>query len=76
LKALELAREAGAITIGLGGFEGGAMKSLCDTALIVASDNMQIIEDLHLSVAHCLFTLVRNQIIERDISKAVAAKAS
>ena len=76
LKALELAREAGAITVGLSGFEGGAMKCLCDTALIVASENMQIIEDLHLSVAHCLFTLVRNHIIEIDITKAVAARAS
>jgi len=75
LKALEIAREAGAVTIGLGGFEGGYMKSLCDTALIVASDNMQIIEDLHLSVAHCLFTLVRNHILQEDL-KRVAARAS
>lgn len=76
LKALEVAREAGAVTIGLGGFEGGFMKSLCDTALVICSDNMQIIEDLHLSVAHCLFTLVRNQIAEANPQKGVAAKAS
>lgn len=76
LKALEVAREAGAITIGLGGFAGGAMKSLCDTCLIVPSDNMQVIEDLHLSVAHCLFTLVRNQIANEPIGKVVAARAS
>jgi D-sedoheptulose 7-phosphate isomerase len=75
LKALEVAREAGAVTIGLGGFEGGFMKSLCETALIVSSDNMQIIEDLHLSIAHCLFTLVRNQILQEDF-KRVAANAS
>lgn len=76
LKALELAKEAGAITIGLAGFEGGSLTSLCDTALIVPSDNMQIIEDLHLAVAHCLFTLVRNQIAEANVKKVVAAKAS
>ncbi|PYY17218.1 MAG: hypothetical protein DMG61_02955 [Acidobacteria bacterium] len=76
LKALEVAREAGAVTIGLGGFEGGFMKSLCDRALIISSDNMQIIEDLHLSVAHCLFTLVRNQILQEDFKKVVAARAS
>ena len=76
LKALEVAREAGAVTIGLGGFEGGFMKSLCDTALVICSDNMQIIEDLHLSVAHCLFTLVRNQIAEPKPKKGVAARVS
>ena len=76
LKALEVAKEAGAVTIGLGGFEGGFMKSLCDTTLVVSSENMQIIEDIHLSVAHCLFTLVRNQIAESNPKRGVAAKAS
>ena len=76
LKALQVAREAGALTIGLGGFEGGFMKALCDVSLIVPSDNMQIIEDLHLSVAHCLFTLVRHQITLHGAEKVVAARAS
>ena len=75
LKALRLAKAAGAITIGLGGFEGGRMKSLCDSCLVVGSDNMQIIEDLHLSIAHCLFTLVRNRIIAQLEAEAVAASA-
>ena len=75
LKCLRVARAAGAITLGLGGFEGGRMKSLCDTCLIVGCDNMQIIEDLHLSVAHCLFTLVRNRIIAQFEQQVVAASA-
>jgi hypothetical protein len=37
---------------------------------------MQIIEDLHLSVAHCLFTLVKNQIVAEAPEKVVAARAS
>ena len=61
LRALRVAREARAITIGLGGFRGGRMKDLCDQCMIVPSDNMQIIEDLHLCVAHALFTAVRKQ---------------
>lgn len=76
LKALEVAKEAGATTVGIGGFEGGSMVGLCDTVLIVPSDNMQIIEDLHLSVAHCLFTLIRNQIAEDIAGRTVAAVAS
>lgn len=76
LKALQVARAAGALTIGLGGFEGGSMKAMCDVSLIVPSNNMQIIEDLHLSVAHCLFTLVKNQIALNTSEKVIAARAS
>ena len=41
LKALQVAREAGARTIGISGFQGGKMRSLCDICLVVPSDNMQ-----------------------------------
>jgi D-sedoheptulose 7-phosphate isomerase len=62
LQGLEAAREAGAFNIGLGGFQGGQMKLLCDLCIVIPSDNMQIIEDLHLSLSHALFTLVRHRI--------------
>src|SRR5262249_31180904 len=42
LKALQAARRAGAVTIGLGGFKGGRMKELCDQCLVVPCDNMQM----------------------------------
>lgn len=58
LRALQVAREAGARTIGISGFQGGKMKSLCDICLVVPSDNMQIIEDLHLAMAHAIFRIV------------------
>jgi D-sedoheptulose 7-phosphate isomerase len=50
----------GAITAGITGFEGGQMKLLCDHCVVVPSDNMQIIEDLHLSIAHAVFRVVRH----------------
>lgn len=62
LLGLQAAREAGAFNIGLGGFQGGKMKPLCDLCIVIPSDNMQIIEDLHVSVSHALFTLVRHRI--------------
>jgi len=62
LKALRVARNAGAVTIGLTGFQGGDMRSICDLCLVVPSDNMQIIEDLHLSVTHAVFTALRARI--------------
>ena len=70
LKALKVAREAGAFTIGLTGFEGGDMKGLCDLCLVVPSNNMQIIEDLHLSVTHAVFTALRAKICEKGSAAA------
>ena len=64
LKALKVARDADALTIGLTGFRGGLMKDLCDVCLIIPSDNMQIIEDLHLSVTHAVFTALRAKICQ------------
>ena len=66
LNALKTARRAGAVTIGLGGFQGGKMKALCDVCLVVPSDNMQMIEDLHLCIAHALFTCVQRKLHERS----------
>lgn len=62
LRGLQVAAEAGAITIGLTGFQGGKMKAFCDLCVIVPSDNMQIIEDLHVATSHSLFLYVRQKL--------------
>ncbi len=62
LRGLRVAKQAGATTVGLTGFHGGELKEHCDACVIVPSDNMQIIEDLHLCVAHSLFTSIRRKI--------------
>lgn len=64
LRALGVAREARAITVGLSGFQGGKMKALCDVCMVVPSDNMQIIEDLHLCAAHALFSSIKAKICQ------------
>jgi len=61
LNALKIARDAGATTVGLSGFQGGKMRELCDICMVVPSDNMQIIEDLHVCAAHALFTSIRRK---------------
>jgi D-sedoheptulose 7-phosphate isomerase len=76
LHGLQTAREAGAYTIGLGGFEGGKMKSLCDLCIVIPSSNMQIIEDFHVSVTHALFTLVCNRIRSQTAAPHVLAAAA
>ena len=72
LKALRFAREAGALVVGLTGYAGGKMKDLCDVCLVVACDNMQHIEDLHLCVAHALYTSVRNKIATQFAAAAAS----
>lgn len=68
LNALQVAREAGATTVGISGFQGGQMKSLCDLCLIVPSNNMQIIEDLHLAMAHSIFRIVYSRMSRRAMT--------
>jgi D-sedoheptulose 7-phosphate isomerase len=60
LNALALARAAGAVTVGLTGGDGGKFKSLCDHCVVVASDNMQHIEELHLVVLHAIYSAIRD----------------
>ncbi len=63
LNALKTARTAQATTIGLSGFfDGGKMKSLCDLCVVVPSNNLQIVEDLHLCATHALFTCVKRKL--------------
>jgi D-sedoheptulose 7-phosphate isomerase len=73
LLALQVARELGAFNIGLSGFQGGEMKALCDLCVVVPSDNMQIIEDLHVGIAHALFTIIRHRISSSTPELARAA---
>jgi D-sedoheptulose 7-phosphate isomerase len=72
LNALRVAREQGMFTVGMTGFQGGKMKGLCDVCVVIPSDNMQIIEDLHLSVAHASFHVIRARMI--GVTKAAGAR--
>lgn len=69
LRALELARQAGATTMGLAGFGGGKMKPLLDCPIVVPSTHMQRVEDAHLVLAHLMFL----DLMER-LEKSAAAK--
>ncbi len=75
LKALLVAREAGAFTIGLTGFQGGKMEPLCNLCIIIPSDNMQVIEDLHVCVNHAIFTALRSRMLEAAAQDLVRQRA-
>jgi D-sedoheptulose 7-phosphate isomerase len=59
LAAVRLAREAGARTIGWTGFRGGQLKDLVDVCVVVPSDSMEQIEDVHLMMEHAVCTTLR-----------------
>ena len=61
LRGLELANQHGAITIALTGYQGGKAKDLAQETMVVPSDNMQQIEDLHLIICHQIFSYLRDR---------------
>ncbi|MDI7277369.1 MAG: SIS domain-containing protein [Anaerolineae bacterium] len=59
LRAMEMARQQGAVTVGLTGFAGGRLRELVDLAIVVPSQRMEQIEDLHLILEHAVVTALR-----------------
>lgn len=59
LDAVEYAKNNNGIVIGLTGFDGGILKSKCDVCLVVPSDSMYRIEDMHLMINHILTSIFR-----------------
>ncbi len=59
LRAMELAQERRAVTVGLTGFRGGRLRPLCDICVVVPSDQMDQIEDAHLAIQHLICRSLR-----------------
>ncbi|VBB46858.1 conserved hypothetical protein [uncultured Paludibacter sp.] len=58
VKALEYANSIGAFTIGLTGYSGGKVKKICKHNVHIPIDDMQITEDLHLVLDHCMMSIL------------------
>lgn len=54
LNAMQVANTRSAITIGITGFQGGKLKELVSTCIVVPNSNMERIEDIHLIILHIL----------------------
>ena len=52
LRAVAYAREVGCKTVGFSGFGGGKLKDLVDECIVVDSDHMGRVEDMHLILQH------------------------
>jgi D-sedoheptulose 7-phosphate isomerase len=62
IRGIQEAKEQGAETFGLAGYRGGRLAELADECLIVPSDSMQQIEDLHTIILHIVFVAVREHL--------------
>jgi D-sedoheptulose 7-phosphate isomerase len=58
LLALSYAKEMGARTIGLTGFDGGKLAEIVDIPFIASIKDMQKVEDLHMIVVHMLMQYI------------------
>jgi D-sedoheptulose 7-phosphate isomerase len=63
IRALNLAREIGAKTIGLMGNNGGEMKDCVDIGIIVPSNDTARIQEVHITIGHIIC-----EIIEQDLT--------
>ena len=68
--AARAARAAGTAVIGVLGRPGGAMRELADLAIIVPSEDYQIVEDVHLAISHIVTRFVM------QMMKPAAVRAS
>lgn len=59
LNAMRCARQEGALTIGLSGFDGGRLKELADFCIVVPCNSMEQVEDAHLILTHAVSTALR-----------------
>ena len=64
LRALESAREAGAVTIGFTGRDGGRLRDLVDCCVLVPCDDVGQQEDVHLVLNHVITTALRARLEE------------
>jgi D-sedoheptulose 7-phosphate isomerase len=64
IKAIKYARDSGAVTIGLLGFDGGKVRKFLDKYVIIPSDHYGRIEDVHLILEHMITDYLRTRINE------------
>ncbi len=59
INAIEYAKQNNAMCVGFTGMDGGKLKNMCDLCITVPSNNMLIIESIHLAICHCLIESIR-----------------
>jgi len=63
IRALNLAREIGASTIGFIGNDGGDMKDCVDVSIIVPSNDTARIQEVHITIGHIICEIIEQDLI-------------
>ncbi len=66
LRAIRLAKERGAVTMGLTGQDGGNLKDLVDICLQVPSRSTPRIQECHATVGHILCSIVEKELFDHS----------
>lgn len=61
LKAIDVAQERGALTVGLTGYAGGKLAKRVDFSIIARNDCIEQVEDIHLMLEHIITSAVRER---------------
>lgn len=69
LRAIERAQEYGALTIGWSGYQGGKLAQLVDLSLVIPSNSIEQIEDIHLMFVHMVTVAMRKAMQEEAASQ-------
>ena len=66
IRALNLAREIGAKTIGFMGNDGGDMKDCVDIGIIVPSNDTARIQEVHITIGHIICEIIEQDLIDEN----------
>ena len=63
LAAVDAAHECGAASIGISGYGGGKLAQVARHNVVVHSDNMQMVEDVHMVLGHAIYSAIRDRLL-------------
>jgi D-sedoheptulose 7-phosphate isomerase len=69
LKAMAIARQRGATTVGFSGDQGGRLKEMVDLCLQVPSPRIEQQEDAHLILEHCICAVIRAELARTSVAQ-------
>jgi D-sedoheptulose 7-phosphate isomerase len=69
LAAVNAAHDAGAVTLGWSGFDGGKLAQAARHNIVVPKHNMQMVEDAHIVIGHLIYTALRDRLLAETGSR-------
>jgi D-sedoheptulose 7-phosphate isomerase len=67
IKAIQVAKEMGLKTVGLSGRDGGEVSRLVDIALVVDSQSIPRIQEVHITIGHVLCEMVDRMLFQHPL---------